>query len=217
MSLILDLLFPRHCLACGKKSDSYFCSSCFKQQPINFIDIDNPHHFPSFQGSLSLFKYNSLVRQLITEIKYNFVTDAVDPFINTSASILKKQYPHLIDYWRQNNFVLTPIPLHHSRQNWRGFNQSALLASKLAKKLKLKFSDQLLLRTKKTHIQAKLINPSSKVTNLENAFTLSGQKIPSNLIIFDDVTTTFSTLNSALKTLSLNDDLIHCYFLTLAA
>lgn len=170
----------------------------------------------AYEGSLSLFRYNSLIRQLITEIKYNFTTDIINPFVDLSVSTLKANFPHLLDYWRQNNFVFTSIPLHHYRQNWRGFNQSDLLASRLAKKLGLKFSNKLLIRTKNTKIQAKLVNPLSKVTNLKNAFVLSDQKIPSNLIIFDDVATTFSTLNSALKTLSSSDDLIHCYFLTLA-
>lgn len=219
MSLILDLLFPQNCLLCGQSSNFYFCSSCFEKQQINSIDFTfnkNNSSYKFYQGSLSLFKYNSLIRNLITEIKYNFTTDIIDSFIDLSVSTLKENFPHLLTYWRQNNFTLIPIPLHYYRQNWRGFNQSELLAYSLAKKLKVKFSSKLLVRPKNTKIQAKLLNSSSKITNLQNAFSLTQSKIPSNVILFDDVATTFSTLNSALKTLSLNDDLNHCYFLTLA-
>jgi len=217
MSLFLDLLFPRNCLSCGTHSSSYFCSSCLNKQQINSFDFSPDIKNPYYQGSLSLFKYNSLIRNLITQLKYDFVTDLVDPLTKLSISALKSNFPHLLKHWQDNKFVITPIPLHYYRQNWRGFNQSTLLAQSLAKKLHLKFSDQLLSRPKKTHTQSHLNDRLAKVKNLNKAFTLTSKKIPQNIIIFDDVATTGSTLNSALETLSLSDDLNQCYFLTLAA
>jgi ComF family protein len=217
MSLLLDILFPRNCLSCGARSISYFCQPCLDRQQINSFDFSPKVKNPHYQGSLSLFKYNSLIRQLITQLKYDFTTDIIKSLTNISTIALKENFPHLLQHWQENNFIITPIPLHYSRQNWRGFNQSALLAQSLAKKLGLKFSEQLLFRPKKTNIQSHLNNRQSKVKNLQNAFILSSTKIPKNIIIFDDIATTYSTLSSALTTLSINDDLNHCYFLTLAA
>lgn len=213
MSLILDFLFPKNCLLCGKNGQ-YFCPHCLDKQIINSPRL-SPNNL-NYEGSLSLFKYNSLVKKLITEIKYEFVTDIIDPFVEVSASIIKTNFPHILDYWRQNDFVLVPIPLHYFRQNWRGFNQSILIGQLLASKLKLKFSDQIIYRTKNTHVQAKLANKSEKSLNLENAFTCSDNPIPKNIILFDDVSTTFSTLKSALKTISSYGDLNRCWFLTLS-
>lgn len=213
MSLILDLLFPKYCLNCSKPG-SYFCPNCLNQQIINSPVISTKNS--NYEGSLSLFKYDSLIKKLITEIKYGFVTDIIDPFINSSVFLLKKNYPHLLDYWRQNNFVIIPIPLHYFRQNWRGFNQSVLIGQLLAHRLHLKFSDQILYRSKNTHTQAKLAKKQDKKLNLENAFTCSAVNIPQNIILFDDVSTTFSTLKSALKTISINDAPNHCWFLTLS-
>lgn len=213
MSLILDLLFPKFCLQCHK-SGSYFCPNCLNQQIVH-----SPHFSPSnsnCEGSLSLFKYNSLIKKLIVEIKYAFVTDIIDDFVNSTVFIIKQDFPHLLDYWRQHNFVIIPIPLHIYRQNWRGFNQSDLIGQKLAQHLGLQFSNQILFRNKNTHTQAKLSKKSAKKDNLKNAFTCSNQKIPSNIILFDDVATTFSTLKSALKTISSFDDQVHCWLLTLA-
>lgn len=213
MSLILDLIFPKYCLKCNSPGE-YFCPQCLKQQFTNspqYSILNQP-----YQGHLSLFKYHDLTKQLITEIKYEFVTDIINSFIKYSASIIRKDFPHLLDYWQQNNFILIPIPLYFYRQNWRGFNQSVLIGQKLAKNLGLQFSDEILFRTKNTHIQAKLSKKSAKKDNLKDAFICSGQKIPPNIILFDDVATTFSTLKSALKTISNFDDQIHCWFLTLA-
>jgi len=213
MSLILDLLFPKYCLNCSKPG-SYFCPHCLDQQIINSPKLSKKNS--NYDGSLSLFKYNSLIKKLITEIKYGFVTDIIDPFVNISVSIIKKEFPHLLDYWCQHDFVIVPIPLHYFRQNWRGFNQSVLIGKLLAKKLHLKFSDQILFRSKNTHTQAKLANKQDKKLNLENAFTCSNANISQNIILFDDVATTFSTLKSALKTISSYDAPSHCWFLTLS-
>ncbi|MDD4938091.1 MAG: hypothetical protein PHX34_03725 [Candidatus Shapirobacteria bacterium] len=213
MSLILDLLFPKFCLQCHKPG-SYFCSDCFNQQIINSPKISSSNS--NYEGSLSVFKYNSLIRSLITEIKYGFVTDIINPFVDISVFIIKNNFPHILNYWRQNNFVIVPIPLHHYRQNWRGFNQSVLIGQLLASKLGLSFSNQIIYRTKNTHIQAKLANRQDKKINLENAFICSNQSIPKNIILFDDVSTTFSTLKSAYSTISSYDAPTHCWFLTLA-
>jgi ComF family protein len=212
MSLILDLLFPKFCLQC-KKTGSYFCSDCLNNQIINSPHI--PQNNQNYEGSLSLFKYNSLIKKIITEIKYGFVTDIVDPFVDTSVSLLKTNFPHILDYWRQNDFTIIPIPLHYFRQNWRGFNQSILIGKSLASKLDLKFSDQVLFRSKNTHVQAKLDSKKDKRLNVDNAF-ICAKTVPKNIIIFDDVATTFSTLKSALKTISSYGDPTHCWFLTLA-
>jgi len=214
MSLILDLLFPRLCLGCGQKG-GYFCTSCLNKQFTNSPVCTTKN--PLIEGHFSLYKYNDLIKKIITEIKYGFVTDIIDSFTDTSASIIKTNFSHLLTYWQKNNFVLVPIPLHYYRQNWRGFNQSVLIGKLLAQKLNLKYSDQLLIRSKNTHVQAKIHSKLAKRSNLNGAFScIDPLLIPSNIILFDDVSTTFSTLNSAFQTLSKDGSPFHCWFLTLS-
>ena len=213
MSLILDFLFPRQCLNCGQKGN-YFCPSCLNKQ-ITHSPVFSTKN-PQIEGHLSLFKYNDLIKKIIAEIKYNFVTDIIESFTDNCANLIKNNFSNLLNYWQKNDFVLIPISLHVFRQNWRGFNQSVLIGKLLAQKLNLKFSDQILFRSKNTHAQAKLASKLDKKTNLSNAFTISDQKIPSNIILFDDVATTFSTLNSAYQTLSNHGSPSHFWFLTLS-
>jgi len=211
MSLILDLIFPKTCLGCGQKH-LYFCSNCLSRQTRNSIQYLSKK--PNLEGILNIFKYNSIIKQGIVELKYNFVTDLIDELTTISALEIEKNFPHLLEYWHQNNFVLVPIPLHSYRQNWRGFNQSVLLGQSLSQKLKLDFSQDFLIRVKNTHPQAKFINKSQRKSNLENAFSYVGTP-PQNIILFDDVCTTRSTFNSALKTLNFSAQ-IHCWYLSLA-
>jgi ComF family protein len=210
MSLILNLLFPKTCFGCGKIG-SYFCPKCRENIKI---------HSPKFsskspkEGSLSLFYYNGLIRQAIQSLKYEFVTDLADEFSSIFSQKIIKKYPDLLSYWQKNNFVLTPIPLYSTRQNWRGFNQSQLLGQLIAKKLKLTFSDQIIFRHRPTFTQSHLKTIQNRQQNIKNAFSPT-LPIPKNLIIFDDVTTSFSTLNSAFNSIKLFG-LNHCWFLTLS-
>lgn len=214
MSLILDLIFPKTCYGCGQTGD-YLCPKCLQQIPI--LAVKNPEH--GFDGGLSLFKYHSFIQSAIADLKYNFVTDNTDILANMMAKKLKSDFPNLLKYWRQNNFILLPIPLHQSRQNWRGFNQSEILASFLASKLSLSFSKDILLRHQKTDIQARLKNIKDRSQNVANIFSLlpnSNQFKHQNFILFDDVSTTQSTLISALNTLKTLSP-SNCWYLTLSA
>jgi ComF family protein len=213
MSLILDLLFPRLCLGCNKKGE-YICGSCLKSQQILIpkFTTDKIH-----EGTVNIFKYHSVIRKAIVELKYKFVTDLADNLADICSCAVKNNFPHILEYWQKNNFVLIPIPLFISRFNWRGFNQSLLLASKISSNLNLKFLPDVLTRSVFTKPQVKLKKKSARYKNIQNAFSLSvkPQLIPKNIILFDDVYTTGSTLNSAFnafKTCGLD----HCWFLTIA-
>lgn len=113
-----------------------------------------------------------------------------------------------IDYWARNQpvllekvkksrgegWVVTAVPLHPKRQNWRGFNQSELVAKLLAQKLGLRY-ESLLKRIKYTKPQVGLLG-SARKQNIKGAFSLyTPYSLPhTNIILIDDVWTTGSTL-----------------------
>jgi competence protein ComFC len=214
MSLILDLIFPKICYGCGKTGE-YLCPKC--QKHLTVLNTKAPKN--GFDGGLSLFKYQSFIKSAITDLKYNFVSDNSTNLANLMAKILKSDFPNLVKYWRQNDFILIPIPLHLSRQNWRGFNQSEILAKKIAKILSLNFSNEVLIRHQNTAIQARLKKTGDRTKNVANIFSLHpsiGNYKHKNIILFDDVTTTQATLISAFTTLKILS-LSHCWYLTLSA
>lgn len=210
MSLILDLLFPKTCFGCGQVGQ-YFCPKC--QQKIKYHSPKYSSNPPK-EGSLSLFRYHNPIRHSIQSLKFEFVTDLRDELSDIFSQKIISQYPHLLKYWQQNNFIFASIPLHSSRQNWRGFNQSTLLGQKIAQNLNLNFSDQIIFRHRHTLTQSHIKNHLKRQINLHQAFTPI-LPIPKNLILFDDVATSFSTLNSAFNSLKLSAQ-NHCWYLTLA-
>jgi len=129
-----------------------------------------------------------VLRQLIHIYKYGCVRTLARPL----ADLLARALP------RDEAFdAIVPVPLHWRRQWTRGFNQSALLARALARRLGLPVS-QALRRMRSTAVQAGLSN-SSRRQNVAKAFrvrrtggvaaNLAGRRI----LLIDDVLTTGAT------------------------
>ncbi len=188
MSLFLDLLFPRLCAGCGRAGD-YLCPQCARLLPVNSI-VYQENSLISI--SLSLFKFNHPIRPLIHDLKYNYVTDIVNTLAKISVNTLTTHFPDLVNYWQKNHFVFVPVPIHIRRQNYRSFNQSALLSIAISQLLNLDYQN-LLFKTRSTPAQVSLTKPA-RIHNPQNKFKLATSLIPPKIILFDDVSTTGATL-----------------------
>lgn len=200
--MLLDLLFPPRCYGCGSLG-SYFCSACLKKLTINSI---SPFPPPPLAGRLSLFKYDGCIRNCLVDLKYKFVSHLSLNLSDLICHQLITRFPNLLSFWQDHQFCLVPIPLHPFRQNWRGFNQSYLLGQIIASTLGLHFCPRALTRHKFTSPQTKL-PPRQRVKNPKNTFQLIDPSPPPNIILFDDVYTTGSTIRSAARTLSKTDQI----------
>jgi ComF family protein len=96
-------------------------------------------------------------------------------------------------------FQIIPVPLHSQRLRQRGYNQSLLIAQRLAKQLKLPLNMHCVKRHKKTQAQSGL-SLKQRQRNIKQAFTVT-TKPPSKVILVDDVFTTGSTINELAQTL----------------
>ena len=93
--------------------------------------------------------------------------------------------------------LLVPVPSHSQRLRERGYNQAALLASKLSRLTTIPVDNRALVRTKNTPQQAKTDSLAQRIENMADAFAcksrnLSGKRI----LLIDDVCTSGTTLNS---------------------
>ena len=186
---LLDLLFPKSCLEC-KKQGKYICDNCLSK-----VKVIN--QFDPISKTFSVFRYEGVIRKAIIKIKYNFAHDIAQELAEVCAKNLN--LPLTTNYLLHTTLI--PIPLHQSRERWRGFNQSELLGKLIAKKLNWGFEKNLLIRPIEGKNQVGLAK-SDRVRNIRGKFAVKTSLEPKlAYIIFDDVATTGSTIKEAIKVL----------------
>lgn len=207
---LYDLLFPKHCLGCGNESQ-YICPSCIKNLPkirpicseCERASIDGLTHFKckktlGLDGLVCLWPYDGVVRKAILALKYKYAKEVATEL---SSYIQTKLVNNNVILPRSS--VLIPIPLYFIKKNLRGFNQAEVIAKTISEKLGWDFNSKTLIRKKLRQPQTEL-KADVRRKNIKGVFSLSPNiSISSypNIIIFDDVYTTGSTLKEASKVL----------------
>jgi ComF family protein len=216
----LDLIFPKYCVGCNKEG-TLLCQTCQKQvtqkdlicpqcKKIAFAGLTHPicRRWYSLDGLWSFGAFEGVLRKSIQKLKYRWVTEHADILMDQVIEYLAISSPEFflqIKRDRGIGWAIVPVPLHWQRQNWRGFNQSALIAKKLAESLGLPYVE-LLKRTKNTTSQT-TYDAAARRLNIKNAFTLSPNISISSyphILLIDDVWTTGSTLQECCFVLKKN-------------
>lgn len=183
---LLDLIFPRFCLGCGKMG-KYFCPKCTKTIRFYSNNIDPKYHCPkNLDGIFVSAHYDGLIRKAIREVKYR----GKYSIFSEIAPLIKPNFE--FDF-------LVPVPLSKERFNNRGFNQAEKLAQYINRKLVL----NCLIRTRNTKPQFDL-KLHEREENVKNAFSLSSHQslvTSRSVCLVDDVATTGSTLSECAKVL----------------
>jgi|SRR3989344_5223619 len=211
MISLLDLLFPARCFGC-KRVGKYLCRVCQKTLIIrDYVcpicsrpaiggathpGCRRPH---GLDGLTTVFKYERVLKQAIKTLKYRLVSDAAETLI---ATIPEAVFAYLLP---NKDIQLFPIPLHHERLRWRGFNQAEVLGKFVANRLEIPLTANLLVRTHKRTPQADISERQARIENARGLFSINkSQPIPHKIVLFDDVWTTGATMSEACKVLKRN-------------
>ncbi|MEK7584637.1 MAG: ComF family protein [Patescibacteria group bacterium] len=189
-TLLLDLVFPLECVSCSAP-DTLLCDRCERSIPVRNRHVQRPTEHLDTLVICSTYKEATL-KAIITRFKYNGVAAYAAPLVR----LLEKGYrslPHHVD------LHVVPIPLHKRKRRIRGYNQSEILARALCENLRLPI-DTNLMRIRYTPQQSKR-SREERLRNVEKAFRYDGEEAPRHLLLIDDVTTTFATLESAAREL----------------
>lgn len=96
--------------------------------------------------------------------------------------------------------LVLPVPLHKERLAGRGYNQARLLATALARHLRLPLAPELLIRCKNTVPQTGA-GRAFRQSNLRGAFLARGRVQGRHILLVDDTMTTGATLSEATRCL----------------
>ena len=176
-----------YCPRCGQTIGPYAaiahgCASCYKQ------------HF-HWDRMIRLGPYQSPLDRRIKSLKFHHTWKWADYLGKQLATALPQPQPGHAIY-------ITSVPLHRNRRLKRGYNQSELIAQRIAKQRHFRYRN-LLKRTKDTLPQSSL-PPSKRAANVSGAFSLIHPNLDlenAHIIIIDDVKTSGSTLTQCAKLL----------------
>lgn len=206
---LLSALFVSeyNCLFCGRelagKTRYAVCSNCYQKQEV--IErgclkcgkllvteaeycLDCQENEKGFDVAVAPFAYSAAIPNLVMDLKFNnkrylapymarFMTDK---FLDRGLTAS----------------VVVPVPLHKNREKKRGYNQSALLASEIAKGLNLPYLPSVASRVKDTLTSSTLEGGrKAREENMKDAFVINDPSAVKNklVLIVDDVLTTGST------------------------
>jgi ComF family protein len=98
--------------------------------------------------------------------------------------------------------LIIPVPLHSGRLRWRGFNQAAMLAVAVARRMDRPLDLSTLVRVRETPPQTRQ-NRGERIKNLTQAFAVRRPaRIASrSILLIDDVMTTGATADECARTL----------------
>ena len=192
-----NLIYPNVCGMCGRLCQESLCKKCeIKLNKIAKIKIDR-YEDKYFTKHLSAFKYEGMIKQKLIDYKFNeksYLYKSIAKFLLNS----KKVCAFLESY-----DIIIPVPIHKYRRRERGYNQSALIARKLARSVEgLTYNDSILYKEKNIAPQSNKTKEQRKkdvigVYSLRNQEKIKGKKI----LLLDDIYTTGSTVNECCRML----------------
>jgi ComF family protein len=212
---ILNIIFPKECLTCSKtweylckecRKELYphpeLCPNCHKNSPNYKLCIQCKIEFKNqffYEWIIVWFRYKNILKKIILKLKYYHKKD----FWEFLAERLK--YLVLINPEIQNekNIILTSIPSYWYRKYFvKWYNQSEILCDNLKNILNIPYI-KICKKIKNTKSQTEL-KRNKRLNNLEWSYGIinsTNLKWNESIIILDDITTTWSTINEMAKTI----------------
>lgn len=207
---VLHIFYPRICAGCDAllaEGEREICRDCivsfdrFSDAEAADRAVKNVfmHNFAAGdipQKALTLYRFhkNDRLRKVIHAMKYEGVYRLSSLFGTLLAEMIGGS---LI---AGHCDCIVPVPLHKLKVIERTYNQSEIIARSLGAALGKDVRVDLVTRTKYTESQAGL-SPRERLRNVGNAFAPSGNAVPENILLVDDVLTTGSTVAAVMQSL----------------
>ena len=217
---VLDLIYPPalYCVCCGKIIDETrtyrLCNDCMDN--LKWIDgrtcvkcgrqlgTANPgsvcfncrEHPHSFDRGFTCTEYGTHERAMVFAMKYDGRPDISVVIGEILADRMLAEFGE--DELHGMYDMILPVPVHKTKKSLRGYNQAALIAEEFSRRAGFTADDDVLIRTRETHIMRSL-GPEQRRENIRGAFGIRPRRMPEiagkNILLIDDIYTTGATID----------------------
>ena len=210
----LDLLFPPACAHCGRYGyricprcaqlvepvPATICERCGRVQPqrIACCAACRGAQPAALHRVRAAGLYVDPLRRFIHLLKYEGRPDLAPDLARYLAACFGG------NEWRDlapRIDAISPVPLHPSRRQERGYDQAALLAEGLSRRTDIPLRLDLVERVRFHRAQVGL-NAAERRTNVQDAFAARSSCTGLHILLIDDVYTTGATLSACAQTLA---------------
>jgi competence protein ComFC len=217
MLRILDLFFPKFCIACNAFG-KYVCDKCLAILVPNTIFQCLYCYKPSTNGATcikcqtrytldgycALYIYKKPLSSIIKVIKYQLVSELLKELLN------KKTIQPWVHYIQDNTMqynaqsYMVPIPLHTKRLALRGFNQSEYIACSINNLLDVP-TRAATERIRNTKPLATISTRAARAEEIHDAFIVKSAQVDfvkgAIIYLVDDVITSGATVKEVARVL----------------
>ena len=196
---ITNILFPGEyiCLFCRENRSifsKYICTSCMEL--IEVVNREVDLELPNIEKTYYSLLYNKFIREKFHAFKFQGKSYLYKPFGEILIDTIK------IKNIEEEIEAILFVPIHRRKEALRGYNQSELLGSYIAKKLDIPLLSNHLLKTRWTVDQNKLGKVERK-NNLKDSFKAINIEDfkDKEILLVDDIITTGTTMEECGKVL----------------
>ena len=205
----VSLIYPRLCCTCARhllKEEKFLCFICLNDLPYTgFIEMPQNPVQDIFYSRVKVnraasyleFEKGNKTQLILHELKYRSNPEIGNYFGEIIGSEMK-------DSSLYNDIdAIIPVPIHKSKLESRGYNQSEYIADGISKATNIQVIDREVIRVKNSVSQTKK-GRYERWENVQSIFRLKPDRIKSakHLLLVDDVVTTGATLESLSKCLN---------------
>lgn len=207
---LISLLFPNHCICCGRIiPQRYFCKSCkdlfvpiklktCEKCGLPLKSCDCKWNFYYFDKVISVFENYGSAKQAFYGFKFGSHLLSGEYFADKMAERIIEKYNDITF-----DFV-TAVPTYINSVKERGYDQTAMLAKKIAKHLKIKYK-KTLYQPRLTLKQHESDSFKDRYNNVKNKYKIlkSANLHEKTVLLIDDIKTTGATLSECARELKL--------------